>query len=102
MRPVMYSDEQGYLHRALIKDEDPDSMAEYGIPTDPPSVERLDVDGLKRDLHNAMVKGELYTLQDVMRQANGLLPLINIFKRHIFALYEQELNEIIEEQSLGG
>jgi hypothetical protein len=90
MRYVTYTDDKGYQHQTLIKDDDPDSMAKYGIPKDPPNVELLDMDGLKRDLHNTMVKFEVFTQQDVMTQANGLAPLVSVFKRYLYALYEQE------------
>lgn len=99
MRYVTYEDDKGYLHRSLIKDDDPDSKAKYGIPRDPPDVNLLDVDGFKREIHNAMVKSEMFTLSDVMKQANGLLPLVAVAKRYIFALYQQEQADLSKEQA---
>jgi len=97
MRYVTYTDDNGYLRRTMIKDDDPDSMAKYGIPRDPPSIDLLDVDGLKRDLHNAMVREGIFSLSDVMKQANGLSPLIAVSKRYLFALYEREESELLKE-----
>lgn len=97
MRNVTYTDEKGYIHIVSIKDDDPDSKAKYGLPQDPPNVDLLDVDGLKRDLHNAMVKGEMFSLGDVMKQANGLSPLIAVVKRYLIALYEHEAEELKEQ-----
>ena len=98
MRYVTYTDDKGYLHETMIKDEDPDSMAKYGLPRDPPNVDLLDVDGFKRDLHNAMVKAGMFSLSDVMKAANGLSPLVSVAKRYLLALYEQEELELSKEK----
>jgi len=81
----------------MIKDDDPDSMAKYGIPHDPPNVNLLDLDGFKRDLHNAMVKGEMFSLRDIMKQANGLQPLMTVVKRYFLTLYQQEEADLSNE-----
>ncbi len=91
MRKVVYTDRAGYFRAAWIRDDDPDEMAEMGIPIDPPDLETLDWEGIKRDIHNALVHAELFTWQDVLRQQNSVGSLVaRVIKRHIVRLYRFE------------
>ena len=56
MREVEWKDRHGYRHRSLVRDTDPDSAAENGIRQDPPDLDLLDWEGIKRDIHNAMIE----------------------------------------------
>lgn len=87
MRPVIFEDSRGYLRRMLIKDSDPDSMAECGMPAGPPDIEKVDWDMLMRDVHNALVNEGLNTWLDVQRSPVGLQVACNVIKRHFVALY---------------
>lgn len=98
MRIVNFTDKKGYLRSAQIKDEDPDSYAKYGIPVEIPDLEAFDWDGFRRDLHNALMQSEFYTLQDVMRAANAFAPAMSVLKRHLMNLYTSDM----ENKSSGG
>ncbi len=99
MRIVNFTDKKGYLRSMWIKDEDPDSYARYGIPVEVPDLdEAFDWDGFKRDLHNALMQAEFYTLQDVMKAANAFAPAMSVLKRHLMSIYVSDM----ENKSSGG
>ena len=89
MKEITFTDDDGLLHKSAIRDEDPDELAHEGILQDPPNVERLDWDEIKRELHNQLVMRKLFTYDDLVRQQNGVTgailaamrkPVINLFK----------------------
>jgi len=90
MRPVIYEDKKGYLHRVMVKDDDPDSAAKYGIPDGPPSLEDIDWSEMKREIHNALVRHGAFTWQEAQKN-NGvaLQAAISIFKRYLIHLYRK-------------
>lgn len=90
MRIVKFVDEKGYVNSAWIKDEDPDSKAKYGIPVEIPNLDELDWDGFKRDLHNALLEAEFYTIEDVMKAANAFAPALTVLKRYLTDIYMNE------------
>jgi hypothetical protein len=65
MREVEWTDRHEYRHRALVRDTDPDSAAENGIQQDPPDLDLLDWEGIKRDIHNAMVERRVSTWESL-------------------------------------
>ncbi len=88
MKIVMWTDDRGYKHRSLLRDSDPDELAPKGIPQDPPDLDELDWEGLKKDLHNALVERGLATWEDVLAQQNGVTSAIKqVFKRPMVYLY---------------
>jgi hypothetical protein len=106
MRAVIWTDENGYLHRSLIRDDDQDyRAAEVGIPTEPPDVCLLDYSGLEIDvdefqkaLHNQLVRLGLITWKDVQRSQNGVTraimaagkdrKILLVLKRQLVTLYK--------------
>lgn len=91
MRTVYYEDRAGYLRAAMIRDDDPDELAPAGIPLDPPNLEDLDWEGIKRDIHNSLVKANLFTWKDVLRQQNAISGIVaRVLKRHIVNVYKFE------------
>ena len=91
MRKIEHIDRHGYKHIRLIRDHDPDEAAEIGIPLEPPDVGGLDWEGIKRDLHNALVDRGLFTWQDVQRAQNALTSVaISVLRRRLVLLYRQK------------
>ena len=72
MRQVEYKDENGYMRCRLVKDEDSDDMAEMGIPLEPPDINLIDWEEVKRDLHNELMIRGLTSFESVQKQQNGL------------------------------
>lgn len=90
MRKVVWTDERGYRHHAVVRDNDPDSMAAYGIPLDPPDVEQIDWDFLKREIHNALADNGLFTWNDVITSPVGLNAAVTVVKRQLSGLYQSD------------
>lgn len=88
MRKVIYTDERGYRHLVLVRDNDSDDMARYGIPVDPPDVSELDCEFLMREIHNALVDNGLFTWDDIQKSAVGLNAASTVVKRQLSGLYQ--------------
>lgn len=65
MRTVEWEDRNGYRHRSLVRDTDPDDAAPNGILQDPPDLSGLDWTGIQRDMHNAMIERDIATWVDL-------------------------------------
>jgi len=92
MRIVEWTDEHGILHKALIRETDPDSVAHagQGVPLEPPNVMALDWDTIARDLHNELVKRNLFTVEDVHKSQNGVTAaILATIKRKVLLFYRQ-------------
>lgn len=92
MRTVSWEDENGYRHRSLLRDGDHDNMAAQGILQDPPSLEELDWQAVKRDLHNALVTAGLYTWRDMEQGAAGnklMGAILSAMRTKIIKLYRE-------------
>jgi len=71
MKEVIYKDQDGRLHRSLLRDTDSDNLAREGIPSDPPNIEDI-LEEAKIELHNELVKRGLYDTIAVERNAGAL------------------------------
>ena len=90
MRIVQWTDRYGYKRESLVRDEDADDMAPQGIPQGPPTLDELDWELIKRDIHNALVSRRLFTWRDVQEQGDALRgAIITGTKRHFVDLYRR-------------
>lgn len=90
MKRVICADEKGWLHCWLLRDSDPESNAERGIPQDPPDLELIDWQEVKREIHNELVRQGLASWQDVQHCQALLWPALGrILRRHIVALFRR-------------
>ena len=86
MRLIQKTDPNGYKHLYYIKDNDPDTAR--GILADPPNIEALDWDAIKKEIHNGLVDNKLVQLLDIRRSNSGLNNIIlRAFQRRILDLY---------------
>lgn len=100
MRTVIHEDERGYRHRVFLRDKDGDEMAAFGIPSDPPDVNDIDWEYLKREIHNALVANGLFTWDDVQKSSVGLNAAVTPIKKHLSAIYqEKQRQDKIREKS---
>ena len=89
MRKVTWTDEGGYKRVSLVKDDDPDEMAQNGIPKNPPDLELLDWEEIKREINNRFVDEGLLSWGDVQRSHLGVGPIIlGVLKTRIVDLYK--------------
>jgi len=93
MRIVMWTDKDGYLHRSMVRDQDPDEEAQRGVPMDPPSLDEVDWEGVKRDIHNALVSQGLITWRDLQRQGNLKGLIVSAVKPRIISLFKRQLED---------
>lgn len=89
-KTIVFTDKDGYLKRSTIMDDDPDYMAECGIPAGPPDLRGIDIDAMLKEMNNILVANGLFNWDDVQRTPGGIQPAVNVLKRAIIDLYRQE------------
>jgi hypothetical protein len=93
MKKVVWIDENGYKRCSEVRDNDPDSLAKSGIPCDPPNIEEIDWDAVKRDLHNLLLERGLTSWQEINRSQGHIKSAIqDVLYRRLIALYRQKDN----------
>lgn len=90
MRYAHYTDDDGRKRRTLVRDTDPDSAAQRGIPADPPDVSQLDWSSMPTKLHNALVNRGLYTWEDVQRTDGLTSAILEVLRVDLIRLFRQE------------
>lgn len=91
MRYVITVDSKGYKRRMMIRDTDGDERAASGLPAGPPDLERLDWEGIKREINNALADQGIFTWNDVNNsQGVGLSSISTIIKRHVAGLFKED------------
>lgn len=90
MKNVIWQDQDGYKHRSLIRDDQPDHMAAEGIPQDPPDINQLDWEGIKREIHNSLVEQGITSWSEVQRRGNAVGSTVaSVIRPKIILLYRQ-------------
>ena len=89
MRLVQWTDKHGYKHRSLVRDDDPDEMASQGILQDPPNLDELDWEAIKRDIHNRLVDAGLISWRDVQEKRGLRGAILSSMKRELILLYRE-------------
>jgi hypothetical protein len=95
MKLVIWEDRRGWLHRSLVRDEDSDDMGPQGIAQDPPDIDEIDWDAVKKEIHNRLVEAGLVTWMDVQRGQNQIRGIIRAaLQRRIIQLYRAKDKEV--------
>lgn len=76
MKTIIYEDTHGKLHRTILRDNDPDDLADEGIPLDPPMIEDI-LDEAKIELHNELVKRGLFDVKSINEHSGALSSAVN-------------------------
>jgi len=88
MKLVVWTDRAGYKRAAMLRDGDPESMAEHGLPLSPPDLNEVDWEEVKRELHNQLVDQRLFTWQDVQREQRAVTAAVmSCLHRKVIQLY---------------
>lgn len=88
MKTVMYEDASGRFHKTILRDNDPDRLAEEGISLDPPKIDDI-LEEAKIDLHNELVKRGLFDVKSINKNRGALSSAVNkcitnkIIKRYL-------------------
>lgn len=92
MKLVEWTDDRGYKHKALVRDTDTEAMAQQGMgmALDPPDVEQIDWELVKRDLHNLLMLHGIINWESI-KSDNPFFTasLIKALKRHVVALFKE-------------
>lgn len=90
MKLVQWTDDKGYYRLSLLRDKDSDELAPQGLPYDPPDIDSLDWEKIKRDIHNLLVSNRLLNWKDVQQKQNGITSIVNAtLKRELIILFRQ-------------
>ena len=99
MKRVDWTDERGWKHARLVQRDDVLQDPNEGIPLEPPDIERLDWEAIKRTLHNELFNRGLIDWRSVQRSGNGLQAAIQAaLHRPLQSLYREHLQQSREEQ----
>jgi hypothetical protein len=93
MRVVTWTDKNGYKHRSIVRDDDPDEAAPQGILQDPPNLNELDWEAVKMDLHNALVERGLVSWRNVQELRGLRGAILSSTKRRLVQLYREAEND---------
>jgi hypothetical protein len=85
-------DKDGFKHASLVRNEDSDALAPFGLPCDPPDLNQLDWDAIKKEIHNLLVDQNLLTWADVQRQQGITGVLRMVFLQRLNTLYRTSPN----------
>lgn len=92
MNLVKWEDPQGFKHQSYLRDGDKDPS--IGLAHDPPDINRLDWDQIKRNIHNALIDKGLITYQDVQAKQDAISGIILAeVRKPLLALYRSIDNE---------
>ena len=89
MKPVHWTDENGYKHLSFLRDDDPDELAPSRLLQDPPDVvHEINWDAVQRELHNQLVNRGLFSWDDVQRSKDGITgAVLACLRRRVIELY---------------
>lgn len=88
MREVLWTDDKGYNHRSFLRDVDVTFSPEFGIPSDPPDVRRIDCEAMLKEMYNMLVDTRSFTRSELQKN-EALVRVGNIAKRYVDALYRE-------------
>lgn len=92
MRIVEYVDKNDYKRRRVVRDNDPDELAKHGQPLEPPDLDRLDWEKLKKQLYHELLSRDLTCWRDVQYSQTGLTSaILATFRKVIKELYKKEV-----------
>lgn len=95
MKLVKWTDSEGWKHLSLLRDDDPPQMAIQGINRDPPDINQLDWNEIKRDLHNELVGRGLSDWREVQKRQGDLTGAIQaVLRRRLKLLYRSKIEEV--------
>lgn len=97
MKTVKWTDKDGYHHISLLRDGDPDSLAPQGISCDPPNIEDLDWNAIKREIHNLLVDRGITRMNDLNRDGLNNSIIVPIRRRMIELYRSNEIKEYENE-----
>lgn len=92
MKLLTFTDDEGYNHKSLVRDNDTDPA--IGLIQSPPDLRQLDWEAIVKNIHNALLERELFTIQDVQIRSTEFNQIIlaRVVKQ-IYRLYQEQETE---------
>ena len=90
MKYIVYEDDDGFIRRVLVKDDDTESEAEFGLPAGPPDVRALDWELMMKQVNNSLAENGIFTWDDAQRSPIGIQAALTLFKRNLITLFKAE------------
>lgn len=90
MKRVIWTDDQGMKHRAILPDNVGDDMAKFGIPDGPPDILRMDWNSIQREINQYIIDNGLWGQDEMTSSQSGVAGALVILKRHLLALYRED------------
>lgn len=92
MKLLTFTDDEGYNHKSLVRDNDTDPS--IGLIQSPPDLRQLDWEAIARNIHNALLEREIFTIQDAQIRSTELSQIILAkVVKPIYALYQEQEQE---------
>lgn len=89
MKLLTFTDPDGYSHKSLVRDTDTDPS--IGLIQSPPDLRQLDWEAIAKNIHNALLERELFTIQDVqIRNAEFNQIILAKVVKQIYRLYQDQ------------
>jgi len=88
MKLVTWKDRDGRKHQSWIKNDDPDRNAQNGIPNDPPSIDGIDWEAVKTQIHNMLVDAGATDFMALQRNQGVMNQILAVIKRSVWDLYQ--------------
>jgi hypothetical protein len=103
MKTVTVTDHRGLRHRYAVPDDLPEKDWPHGLKLDPPKLDELDWEGIRQDIHNALVDLGIATWRDWQKQQHRVQGAIlhPILRRLVALLRAAEYQEVEEETTDG-
>lgn len=92
MKLVEWIDDDGYKHKKLVRDEE--ENYDFGISKEPPPVDLIDWESVKRDLHNQLVNRGILSFYDLGGPNSGNLTgaILSAVKPHVIKYFREATN----------
>jgi hypothetical protein len=71
MKRVIWTDDKGWKHASIVKDDAKPKDYPMGLPSDPPDINQINWENVKRDLHNLFIDRGLYSWSDIQKPSAG-------------------------------
>ena len=91
MKPVIFTDEEGWRRVRLLRDEDDEENPEIGLPVGPPDITQLPWDEIIRTINNLLVDRGFWNAQQMRAQPELFAKTLSgAIYEYLLAAYREE------------
>lgn len=90
MKPIVYTDINGFRRVKLLRDEDDENLPEIGIPAGPPDIMTLPWDEIQMTINNLLVDRQFWNMIQVRaRQELFAKTIASAIYEHLMQRYKE-------------